>query len=369
MANMDELETVNLADAQRIARWCIEADRPLHWVGDPGIGKSAIAEIVARDAGRDLACLILSQSAQEDLGGVPVPAGDRVLRLPIGPIRQAAERPSLLFLDEVSQAPVYLQGAALRLINERDAGDTRLHAGTRILLASNPEASAASGQALAPPFVNRIHTIRVRPDVGEVSGYLAGIGAEGSTLRALGADYGATLERAPQLVQVDAPTGARASEPWASPRAIERAIRIWASAIDAGERADDLRVAKWCLAGSIGGNAASAYLAILRVRDRIASPAEILRDPAKAKIPTDTDTGIASLGVVSQVAEVDVGAAWIYLARLTPEFRMSLAPRLMGKAIDPKSPHAKAGNAERIKILGAHGATIARAGSMGGGRK
>lgn len=360
-----DLEIVNLADAIRLAGWCVDADRPLHLVGDPGIGKSAIAGVIASRASRSLECLILSQSAPEDVGGVPVPGGGQVARLPIGPVARASAHPSILFLDEVSQAPIHLQGAALTLINERYAGDTRLHPGTRILLASNPVSSAAGGQDLAPPFCNRIHSVRVRPDVGEVTGYLASMGADGSTLRALGADYGATLERAPQLLQLDAPVGARASEPWASPRAIERALRIWASAIDAGERADDLRVAKWCLSGSIGGNAASAYLAILRVRDRLPSPAEILREPGKARLPTDTDTGIACLGVVARVAEVDVACAWVYLERLSPELRMSVAPRLTGKALDPKSPHAKEGSASRIRILGAQGATIARASARG----
>lgn len=370
-----ELETLSLTDVVRLAQWCLRADRPLHLVGDPGIGKSAIAGAVADSAGLGLAPLILSQCAPEDIGGIPVPGNGSVQRLPIGPVARCVAGPGLLFLDEVSTAPLHNQASALTLINERYAGDVKLHAGTRILLASNPPRSAAGGIELAPPFVNRIHSVNVRPTAEEVGAYMGALGAPraplapvaplspqyGEILRALGADYAITLERSPRLLQLEAPTGSRASEPWASPRAIERALRIWASAIDAGEKADDLRVAKWCLSGSVGAEAAGAYLAILRVRDRIASPAEILRDPAKAKIPTDTDTGIASLGVVARVAETDTACAWIYLARLTPEFRMALAPRLLAKAIDPKSPWAKDGNAQRIKVLGAHGATIARA--------
>jgi MoxR-like ATPase len=376
---MADLETLNLENVIRLAQWCIRADRPLHMIGEPGIGKSAIASVIADSARVALAPLILSQSAPEDVGGIPVPGAGQVARLPIGPIKRCVDAPGLLFLDEVSTAPIHAQASALTLINERFAGDVRLHVGTRILLASNPPKSSAGGMELAPPFVNRIHSVNVAPELAEVAGYLSDLGGArapvapvaplsasyADTLRGLGADYAITMEKSPNLLQVDAPTGARASEPWASPRAIERALRIWASAIDAGERADDLQVAKWCLAGSIGGNAASVYLAILRVRDRIASPAEILKDPRKAKIPTDTDTGIASLGVVARVAEMDVACAWIYMARLSPEFRMALAPRLLGKAIDPKSPWAKDGSAERIKALGAHGATIARA-SKGG---
>lgn len=362
---LDGLEVVTLADARRIARWAFQADAPLHWIGEPGIGKSACAQGLADDLGLPLVTLILSQRAPEDVGGVPVPgaggAGSACVPvLPIGTISRVVDAPGLLFLDEIGQAPPHLQGPALSLVNERLAGDVRLHPDTRILLASNPISSGTSGQELSAPLVNRIHSVVIRPDVAEVSAYLSQIGADGSTLRALGADYSATLDRSPNLLQLDAPAGGGVGAPWASPRAIVRALKIWASAIDSGERADDLQVAKWSLAGSIGAGPAGAYLAILRVRDRIASPAEILKDPRKCKAPTDVDTGIASLGVVARVAEVDVGAAWIYVSRLSPEFRQALMPKLQAKAIDPRSPWAKEGSAEKIRALGAYGATIAR---------
>lgn len=359
---MNDIETVNLASARKMIKISIMADRPIHMIGDPGIGKSALTYQVGRELGMDVSVLIASQCAPEDVGGIPVPGEGRVARLPIGPIKSRVDSAGILFTDEIANANVTIQGSILTLINERIAGDVRLHPGTRIIAASNdPETGAGAGE-LAPPMVGRFHHIRVVPEVSEVQAYLDTYAPAGSTLASLSADLSATLDRSPDLLQLKAPAGIQANpEPWANPRSWERALRLWAAAIEAGDAMTDERVARMCLTGSIGRNAASAYLAILRVRDRIASPDEILRDPVNARVPTDTDTGIASLGVIAQVAERDVAPAWVYCERLAPEIRISIASRLSAKPIDPKSPHASAGSKAKISILAKLSTAIANA--------
>lgn len=363
---MNDIETVNLATARKMIRIAVHADRPLHMIGDPGIGKSALTYQVAREIGMESATLIGSQCAPEDAGGIPVPGNGEVARLPIGPIKRAVDGPVILFLDEIANANTTIQGALLTVVNERFAGDVRLHPGTRIIAASNdPETGAGAGE-LAPPMVGRFHHIRVVPEIGEVQAYLDSFAPEGSTLARLAADLSATLDRSPDLLQLKAPAGVQATpEPWASPRSWERALRNWASAIELGESITDEKIARLCMTGSVGRNVTASYLAILRVRDRIASADEILRDPANARTPTDTDTGIASLGVIAQVAKVDVAAAWVYVARLSPEIRTSIAARLSATPINPKSPHAAAGNKAKITVAAQISISIANA-SKGG---
>ena len=359
---MENIDTVNLREARKLIKISILADRPLHMIGDPGIGKSALVYSVADEMKQDAATLIGSQSAPEDVGGVPVPGDGRVARLPIGPIKSRVDSPGILFLDEIANSNVVIQGALLTVVNERIAGDVRLHPGTRIIAASNdPETGAGAGE-LAPPMVGRFHHVRVVPDVSEVQAYLDTFAPAGSTLAALAADLSATLDRSPDLLQLKAPPGVQATpEPWANPRSWERALRLWAASIDAGDTQTDERNARLCLTGSIGRNATAAYLAILRVRDRIASVDEILRDPMGARVPTDTDTGIASLGVVAQAAEKDVAATWVYAERLTPEIRVSIASRLSAKPINPASQFAAAGQKAKISILAKLSAAIANA--------
>lgn len=359
---MMEIDVVNLRDARRMVKWGVLADRPVMLWGDPGIGKSAIVDQLGTEIGLPAHALIASQCAPEDAGGIPVPGNGGVIRHAIGPVARCVYQPGLLFLDELPNANTALQGSFLRMVNERDAGDAKLHPGTRIVAAGNdPETGAGAGD-LAPPMVGRFHHVRVEPEVSEVQAYLDTLGADGSTLRAVATDLSATLDRSPDLLQLKAPPGIQAApEPWASPRSWERALRLLAAAIDAGETVGDERVARMCLTGSVGRNVAASYLAILRVRDRIATVDEIMRDPVNARMPTDTDTGIASLGVIAQVASRDVAPAWIYTARLNPEIRVSIASRLSAIPIRADSPHAGAGQKAKISLLADLSRSIANA--------
>lgn len=355
---------VSLARAQRMIEWALKANTPIHFLGSPGIGKSAVVRQAGKRLGMRVVTLILSQCAPEDVGGIPVPGDGQVARLPIGPIRIASQEPVILFIDEVSTSPLHLQAAALTLVNERFAGDVALHPDTRIVLASNPPESSTGGGDLSPAFSNRITHVHVEPALAEVQAYLNTLGDDGSTLRGLALDYSATLDHAPELVQFDPPPGALSGgAPWASPRAIERGLRLWAAAVDMGESATDVEVARDCLAGAIGESAARALLAILRVRGKLPSIAEVLASPDKAKLPTDTDTSVAALGVVAQVATQDVWAAWIYCERLAPEYRVALLARLAACAPPKSSPHANAGRMAMVRLSAKQAVAMSRSAS------
>lgn len=367
MATETKGAVCNIAETIQMLRFALNADVVLHLEGDPGIGKSAIVRALASEMGVPLHTLILSQCAPEDVGGVPVKDGNAISRLPIGPIRRCCEAPGILFGDEYSQAPAHIQGASLTLINERFAGDAQLHPGTRIVLASNPVESGSGANDLTPPATNRMHHIRVIPDVSEVQAYFSTLGTEGSTLRSLAVDYMATVDNEPRLIALSPPPGAAASGlPWASPRAIERALRLFAAALDAGE-SDMGKTAIACLSGSLGEDAARAYMAIRKVRDRLPSVKQILTDPTSAILPTDSGTRVASLGILAQVAQVDPCAAWAYVGRFNGtddrEVRTVAGKQLMRFNIEEhakKSAHYKVAKEARIKTFGMIGATQGR---------
>jgi hypothetical protein len=361
MANA-ETTVVNFALAETVIEAAIRADVVVHVIGDPGIGKSAMVRRIGKRIGKRVVPLILAQCAPEDVGGIPSRDGDRVLRLPVGPIRQACDEGVILFIDEYSQAGAQQQGASLTLINERFAGDAQLHPDTRIVIASNPVETSAGGNDLTAPAAGRMHHIRLVPDIADWQGYAADLGEEESALRALATDYSVTISRSPGLLVMDTPASVGLTM-YPSPRNVERALRLWASFVEGGASPGDQQIARLALEGSIGTNATAAYLAILRVRDRIASVEEILADPNGARVPTDTDTGIASMGVVAQVATKDAGAAWLYARRLSPEIRVSLISTLNKYAVKP-GPHAAEGTKAKISIM----ADFARA-SAGASRR
>lgn len=360
--------TLNLAQMIKMIHASIKANQPLHVIGSPGIGKTAILEQVAKSLGISLFNLILSQSDPSDLGGIPVPVpgpggSGSVVRFPIGPIAQACARGGILFLDEYSQANALLQGASLTLINERRAGDFQLHPDTVIVLASNPTEESAGGQEITPPALNRMTHVYVSPHLDEVQGYLSKLG-EGTdpTLHALALDYSATLGASPNLLQASPPAGVTASgKPWASPRAIVRALKVCASIQAMGENPEGELFAS-ALEGNLGRDVAASWLAIRRNRAKLPSVDEICADPEKCKVPADLDAEIASLGVIAQVALRDANSAWIYVDRLREEIKVAGTRAIFTKAITPGKTQQKAiqarARATSLAVGSMNGATL-----------
>ena len=327
----------------------VKANVPVLLLGDPGVGKSALATLVAEQLGLPLATLLGSTVDPTDVGGLPVVRkdGKGVDRVPLQLLRECADKPTLLFLDEASAAPPTVQAAFLRLVLERVAGDLRLHPDTRVILAANPPEQAPGGFELSAPLMGRVCALWLRPSDEEVlSFFTSTLGAEGSDLRAAGADFAATCDVMPELLQVDCPDDcATGGKPWGAPRSWERAIR---SLVAADGASDDVRYA--LLAGSVGPHLAAAYLGVLKMRSELPSVSAILAEPVKADVPSDKRRQIGAIGLVPRVAAGDSWAAWIYASRLAPELGLACAARLLKTRDTATSPHKGAGLKARVAL-------------------
>ena len=362
------MNVLNLKDTYQAILNSIRSDQPVGVEGPPGVGKSAIVEKAANELGLAFQPLLLSQCDPTDVGGFPVVVNGRLERLPLGPIKAAVEAPTLLFLDELTMAPPPVQGAAMRLVYERWAGDVKLHPGSRIVMAMNPPEQAAGGYELALPMIGRMTKISMSPEKKEVQEYLFNLGEPESAIRRLATDIAATMLVAPDLLQIDPPAGAQqAGKPWGSPRSWERAVRCVANLLDPDsidvkvERDEkgrpseksqaSQRVVSALLAGNIGDAQAASYMAIRKIRNELPSVEEIIEDPLKAKSPTTTDISIAALGVAAQVGLRAPNSAWVYANRLVGEARAA-AISLMGRyRIDPKAKwHDEAKKAQKALL-------------------
>lgn len=356
----NQATTLNLKDAEALVRAAIVADIPLMIEGDPGVGKTAMILRVGTSLGLPVYILQLGEVQEVDVGGFPVVTDNRVMRLPLGPIHAATLGPCVLFLDDFRTATPPVQGTALRLLQGKAAGDIQLHPGCRVILAANPVEQTPGGSPLSAPVINRMCVVRMRPDVAEIAPFFENLGdpagdAQSAALRDLGVDLAATLDRQPDLLEIEpSPAAINNEAPWASPRGWEKGLRMCAALTVAGVP-DTSPVFRAALSGAIGETQAIAFLGIRKVRKDLPSVAEIVDDPTSAKLPTNPGTYIAILGVVVQVALRNASAAHAYAERLgSEEIKLVLARRLLqyGASMTHKQKHYQIGSKARVKLQG-----------------
>jgi energy-coupling factor transporter ATP-binding protein EcfA2 len=346
------VQKVNFAEALRLARTALKANEVTMLIGDPGVGKSALAALLAKLVKIELGTMIGSTLDSTDVGGIIYinPKSVTVDRLPLQVIREACDRPMILFIDEVACMPFAVQAAILRLVFERVAGDRKLHPETRIFMATNPEEQAPAGVPISAPLVGRVLLAQLVPDPEEVYAHFTNLAAESGDEK-LAEEFMAfvdTCQVAPSLLQIKIPDEAVGGNvPWGSPRAWERAIRLRAIA-----GPDALTVTS----ASVGRTQALAYEAIMDIRQSLPSVDSIIENPMEAKIPDDPKHHIGAASLVPAVHMKNPWAAWIYCDRLSPEMRTTCANILIKLRVDAKIaaglPHAERGRQTRAKVLG-----------------
>lgn len=142
---VDNRVYTNVREVSDHLKACIDAGLVAMMHGSPGIGKSAIARKVAEDGNLELIDCRLAQFDPTDLNGFPRIDGETG-RSFYAPPRQfplagdsipAGKRGWLLFLDELSSAPIAVQAAAYKLVLDRMIGEFQLHPDVHIVCAGN----------------------------------------------------------------------------------------------------------------------------------------------------------------------------------------------------------------------------------------
>lgn len=356
MAIHNSVPKVTMAQCRDAIVAAMSANVATLLIGDPGVGKSALANEVAATLGTSLETLIGSTLDPTDVGGLPVVRvdGKGIDRVPLSLIRKLCREPGILFLDEIACAPPAVQSAMLRLILERVAGDEKLHPETRVIGATNPAEQSPGGSELSAPLIGRVMLLHLRPSADEVLSFFMALGEDGTALRNEAVDFAVTCAVAPELLQIDIPEHAQQGNvPWGAPRAWERVCRVRAQLEGANQR---LLMA--VTAGSIGTELANTYRGIQEVREHLPSVDQILSDPKGTRVPEDRKHQIGAIGLVARVAERDAWAAYIYAARLLPELRAAGGKLLARKKVTGEgsgdsdtSPFLKDGKLARLEIL------------------
>lgn len=279
---------------------------PCLW-GDPGIGKSAAIEALARAQGVPCETVLGSLCEPADIGGLPV-VGDGQTEHQLSPppwarrLREAEA--GVLFLDELTTVPPAVQAAMLGVVFGRRVGNLRLPAAVQVIAAANPPDRAADGQELPAPMANRLLHIDYAPTAeawfeGMVSGFAAPAAVRAhprdeARTAASRAAVVAFLQTRPELLHAYPQDDAHAiGRAWPSRRTWQLTADVLAVIPDDAPTAREVAAA-----GLVGDGAAEEFRTWREQRD-LPHPADVIAAPdAVAWGELDPSATVAVIGAV-----------------------------------------------------------------------
>jgi len=218
---------MKINDISKIVKFvCNQGEVPM-LVGHAGIGKTQSIKDLARETGRELHILMLSQMEPGDLLGLPArdPSANRTVYMRPDWFPETGN--SILFLDEINRAHESVRHAVMQLILDRRINNHVLPDGVWIVAAMNPATDEYLVDDLSDAaFLDRFVWIKVSSNTNDYIDYLKSRGYKASdtmakVIRQMG-EYGIGIQMSGQF---DIP------ELKVTPRAIERLTKLY-SAMD-----------------------------------------------------------------------------------------------------------------------------------------
>lgn len=250
---------------------CILLHEPFYMEGAVGIGKSQVVAQVCKKLKMELIDERASQMDPTDIKGFPWPDGTKMLmhwlpssRLP--PMK--AKTKGLLFLDELSSAPLAVQAACYQLILDRCVGDYILPDGWTVGGAGNRMIDRAITNRMSSALNNRFIHIDFETSVEDVVSYGRTVG--------ISDDLIAFLRFRPNLLHAFDPTLNPKAFP--SPRGWFKVDKVTKSNRPVAREFN-------LITGIVGHGAAVEFREFMRNRLSLPTIIEIKANPDTAKLP------------------------------------------------------------------------------------
>lgn len=280
-------------------------------VGDPGIGKTAIVETVAKEFGMKFFALHLSYREPTDLLGLPMfdkyKDGTTITRF-VPPSFMVYDKDDhvMLFLDELPQGVPTVQNGASQLIHERRIGDRVLPPKTIIIAAGNKATNRANTFPLGAHLKNRIETIPVGVNHEEwIDDF-----ANPVELHEAVVSY---IRRSPDMLSKTDPN----ADSYPSPRS-------WTKVGMALRHKAEVYIERAMLNGELGSAAAAMFLAHMEIYRGLRDPKEIIANPRGCKLPSGNAAAAilwSEITMLARRADKDnTDAICTYFARLPQEY-------------------------------------------------
>jgi hypothetical protein len=312
---------VTLADAKPMVKALIASGIPTNLLSSPGLGKSDLIKAIAKELNLKLIDIRLSTCDPCDLSGLPNIQNGRSVWSPnqAFPLQNMDEVPEgyegwLLFLDEITNAPMAVQAASYRLILDREVGQYKLHDKVFIASAGNliTDAAAVTGE-MSTALKSRMAHINIQVSA---DAWLEWADKPENSVHYAITSY-IRFKRETGLYtfnpDVDADT-------YACPRSWGMAAKI----ID--NVGIDNNSIQMLLGSVLSMGVALEFMTFVKYYSNLPTLKEILRDPHNARMPTERGPLFALSGLVSTSMDKDnAGTLLEYVKRMPSEMQAATA--------------------------------------------
>lgn len=257
----------------------------------PGVGKTDIITDVVKKLGWELILTHPVVSEPIDFKGLPVVMGknrDKADFLPIGDLRRMCEakKKTVVFMDDIGQAPPATQAAAMQLLKARMIGEHKVSDKVVFIAATNGKEHGAGVTGILEPVKSRFVTIlQLDANFHDWTDW--------AYKHDMPEDLIHFIQFRPNLLNDFQKTSDIVNCP--SPRTVEHVGRIVNSDIP-----PDLL--HETLAGAAGAGFAGEYIGFREIRANLPDPDLALKNPGQVKIPhrDDPATCFAFAGAIAE---------------------------------------------------------------------
>lgn len=278
--------------------------------GAPGVGKTSVVEQVVEQLGYDLIVTHPVVDDPTDYKGMPAVVSHGKTKepsaqfLPFGDLWSMieADRPTVVFMDDLGQAPPAVQAAIMQLVLARKINGHKVSDHVRFLAATNRRQDKAAVTGLITPLLDRFSTVLALDF--DLEDWIAwGIAHETPAVLLAFARFKPDL-----LGKFEANKDMRKSP---TPRSVAGLGRLM------NLKLDDYEV--W--AGAVGEGFATEFQGFYRTWLELPDRQEIYLNPDKVAVPTKPDVLYALMGSLAHGANKDNFEQTVrYLKRVPKEF-------------------------------------------------
>jgi hypothetical protein len=307
----------------------VRARQPVHLWGAPGIGKSSITiqlpaildDLIdkpgwehfkqhATEDGWQVIDIRAAQFDPLDLRGIPYADLEELVTKWLTPGFWPTEGVGIIFLDELSGAPLSVQLALYQLVLDKRLGEYELPPGWVIIAAGNREKDRAVVQRMSTALANRFIHLDVDIDHDDWFVWAAKNNIHPSIIAFH--KFRETFSEEPSLLFDFDPTADAKAFP--TPRTWEYVSHtMWAE--------PPAEVEFEMIAGTVGEGAAREYVAFLAVHRDLPDLEMIEKHPETTMLPKEPSASVAvAMALVNRATVFNMDALTLYMKRLSPEY-------------------------------------------------